>query len=144
MFTGRPWFLTPGTSSPTAAVEKLSAFVTALGSTPRIMDPAVHDRLMAWLSHLPQVMASTLMHLVGEAVGDDGLSLSGRGLRDTTRLASSAATPWADVCATNADAVGEALDALIGTLTELRHDLEDGQRLTRVFESAQHWRRHLE
>ena len=60
------------------------------------------------------------MQVVGEAVGDDGLALAGRGLVDTTRLASSPADIWKDIAATNADEIGAALDTLIALLQELR------------------------
>ncbi len=104
------------------------------------MDVAAHDRLLAFLSHLPQLTASALMQVVGEAVGADGLALAGRGLVDTTRLASSPAEIWKDIAATNADEIGRALDALIAVLQELRGDLRDGDRLTEVFEAAGRWR----
>ena len=51
------------------------------------IDVDAHDRLLAFLSHLPQLTASALMQVVGDAVGQDGLALAGRGLADTTRLA---------------------------------------------------------
>ena len=71
------------------------------------------------------------MQVVGEAVGEDGLALAGRGLVDTTRLASSPAEIWKDIAATNADEIGAALDTLIALLQELRADLGDGDRLDR-------------
>ena len=74
----------------------------------------------AYLSHLPQLTASALMQVVGDAVGEDGLALAGRGLVDTTRLASSPADIWKDIAATNADEIGAALDALIAVLQDLR------------------------
>lgn len=146
LFTGRPWLLTPSSGSLATAdqaVEKLSAFVTALGAEPRIVDVAAHDRLLAFLSHLPQLTASALMHVVGGAVGAQGLGLSGRGLADTTRLASSPPEIWRDIAATNADEIGPALDALIAVLRDLRRDLPDGERLTDVFADAAQWRRTL-
>ena len=71
---------------------------------------------MAFVSHLPQLAASALMEVVGGAVGSDGLRMAGRGLVDTTRLASSPADVWRDICLTNADAIGDALDCLIARL----------------------------
>jgi prephenate dehydrogenase len=144
LFKGRPWFLTPEATTPSSAVDELSAFVTALGATPRLMDAAAHDQLLAMVSHLPQLVASALMGVVGEAVGDEGLALSGRGLRDTTRLSSSAAEVWTDVTTTNADAIGPALDSMIEVLSALRGDLHEGRRLDEVFRCAQHWRSLLE
>ena len=99
--------------------------------------------MLAFLSHLPQLTASALMQVVGDAVGQDGLSLAGRGLADTTRLASSPADIWRDIAATNADEIGPALDALIGVLQDLRKDLKDGDELADVFEHAAHWRASL-
>src|SRR3954463_1806490 len=119
LFKGRPWLLTP-TGESGDALEKLTAFVGALGAQPRIIDAAAHDRVLAFLSHLPQLTASALMQVVGDAVGEDGLALAGRGLADTTRLASSPAEIWRDIAASNADQIGPALDALIAVLQSLR------------------------
>jgi prephenate dehydrogenase len=155
LFQGRPWLLTPDESlsrrsgadrseaKADDAVEKLSAFIRALGAEPRVMEVATHDRLLAFLSHLPQLAASALMGVVGEAVGPAGLALSGNGLADTTRLASSPADIWKDIAATNADEIGPALGALIEVLQDLRRDLPNGERLSAVFEKAADWRRTL-
>jgi prephenate dehydrogenase len=110
---------------------------------PRSLDPVAHDRLLAFLSHLPQLTASALMQVVGDAVGQEGLALAGRGLADTTRLASSPAEIWRDIAATNADEIGPALDVLIAMLQDLRRDLPTGDRLADVFSSAAVWRRAL-
>jgi prephenate dehydrogenase len=143
LFKGRPWLLTPLGDDGGDALEKLSAFVRALGATPRIVGVDAHDRLLAYLSHLPQLTASALMRIVGEAVGEDGLGLAGRGLMDTTRLASSPPEIWKDIAATNADEIGDALDALIDLLRDLKHDLAEGARLDEVFAEAAEWRRKL-
>jgi prephenate dehydrogenase len=143
LFKGRPWLLTPSRDSGGEAFEKLTAFVTALGAVPRSLDPVAHDRLLAFLSHLPQLTASALMQVVGDAVGQEGLALAGRGLADTTRLASSPAEIWRDIAATNADEIGPALDVLIAMLQDLRRDLPTGDRLADVFSSAAVWRRAL-
>ena len=146
LFAGRPWLLTPvgrtlhPSDSGGDAIDKLSAFIQALGAEPRIVLPDAHDRLLAFLSHLPQLTASALMQVVGDAVGHDGLALAGRGLADTTRLASSPADIWRDIAASNADQIGPALDALIAVLQDLRADLADGDRLEEVFTDAARWR----
>jgi len=140
LFVKRPWVLTPHGDGNAAAVEKLSAFVRALGAEPHVMDPDAHDRLLAFVSHLPQLTASALMQVIGDAVGDQGLQLAGRGLIDTTRLASSPPDIWRDVTATNADEIRTALDVLIAVLEDLRADLSSGERLTEVFDAARRWR----
>ena len=151
LFMGRPWLLTPSESLSRRSdakaegdpLEKLSAFVRALGAEPRIVDVAAHDRMLAFLSHLPQLTASALMNVVGDAVGAQGLGLSGKGLADTTRLASSPPEIWRDIVATNADEIGPALDALIALLQDLRRDLPAGDRLAEIFTDAAAWRRTL-
>ena len=122
------------------ALAKLTEFVQALGAVPRVMGVQAHDRLLAFLSHLPQLTASALMQVVGESVGQEGLLLAGRGLADTTRLASSPPEIWKDIAATNADEIGPALDALIALLQDLRRDLPDGNTLADVFADAARWR----
>jgi len=158
-FSGRPWLLTPaarpegrapreeGKRRPSGVldahgegIDKLTAFVTALGALPRITGVDEHDRLLAFLSHLPQLTASALMQVVGDAVGLEGLALAGRGLADTTRLASSPADIWRDIAATNGDEIGAALDALIARLQDLRRDLPEGYTLADVFTDAARWR----
>jgi prephenate dehydrogenase len=140
LLAGRPWLLTPAGGAGGRAVEQLSAFARAIGADPRVVSPDAHDRLRAFLSHLPQLTSSALMEVVGEAVGEEGLALAGRGLVDTTRLASSPPGIWRDVAATNADDIGPALDALIARLQDLRRDLAAGDRLTDVFTAARRWR----
>jgi prephenate dehydrogenase len=143
LFERRPWLFTPASEAAGPALEKLFAFVTALGAEPRVMAADAHDRVLALLSHLPQLTASALMQVVGEGVGVEGLSLAGRGLVDTTRLASSPADIWQDIAATNGDEIGRALDALIELLKTLRADLQDGDELADIFRSAARWRENL-
>jgi prephenate dehydrogenase len=141
LFRGRPWVLTAEALEPAApGLERLLAFVKALGAVPKLMTPGEHDHLVAWLSHLPQITASALMHVVGGSIGAEGLALAGNGLADTTRLAASPADIWTDITATNADEIGLALDELIAQLKELRKDLADGDRLTETFDAAARWR----
>jgi len=136
LFSGRPWLLTQ-TSEP------LSSFIRGLGADPKIVGVDAHDRLLAYLSRLPQLTVSALMSVVGDAVGRDGLALAGRGLADTTRLASSPADIWKDIAVTNADEIGPALDALVAVLQDLRKDLKSGERLDDVFTEAARWRETL-
>ena len=146
LFRGKPWIFTPGgvvSLDPPAALDKLFDFVRGLGARPTTMDAETHDRVMAYVSHLPQLAASALMDVVGRAAASDGLRLAGRGLTDSTRLASSPASVWREVCAANADDIGPALDALIARLTELRADLHNGRVVDEIFDDAARWRAEL-
>ena len=140
LFAGRPWLFTPATDAIGAAVDRLQQFVAALGAEPHVMSPTEHDRVLAFISHLPQLTATALMHVVGGAAGEKGLGLTGRGLADTTRLASSPASIWRDICATNADEIGAALDGLVAVLQRLRDGLETDEPVDQLFESATAWR----
>jgi prephenate dehydrogenase len=106
------------------------------------MDATEHDRIFGYVSHLPQLAISALMQTVGEAVGDGGLRLAGGGLRDSSRLAASPAPLWRDIVESNADHVDVALDELIATLRQLRHEREVA--LPRIFDEAARWKQVLD
>jgi prephenate dehydrogenase len=142
LFAGRPWIFTPGAAD-AGALASLMALARGLGAEPTALDALTHDRLMAYVSHLPQLAATALMYVAGGGADVDGLKLSGRGLLDTTRLASSPASVWRDICSSNADLIGEALDQLIAALSSLRGNLEQGTALTELFNDAAHWRTEL-
>ena len=146
LFADRPWLLTRSVSSTDAAVDSLTEFVTGLGAIPRVIDAVEHDRLLAFLSHLPQLTVTALMHVVGDHTGPEGLTLAGRGLHDTTRLASSPASPWRDIVASNGDNISTAIDALIAALEELKAASrpEGTPALERMFLSAARWKGVLE
>ena len=143
LFARRPWIFTPRDAAGSDDVSRLSAFVTGLGAQPTTMSAADHDRLMALISHLPQLVATALMEVVGTAATADGLRMAGQGLIDTTRLASSPADVWRDICATNADEISGALDRLIERLSEMRSDLQRAGVSDAVFDDAGRWRAEL-
>lgn len=136
LFDRRPWFLI----NPDApdAVRRAIRFVEALGAeaVPLSDHGQQHDRLMAALSHLPQLTASALMLAVARAVGEDNLKWAGTGLRDTTRLAGSSAEMWESVLATNSQELKPLLKALAADLSALADRLEDGEAVRRFFDEA--------
>ncbi|MGE5815039.1 MAG: prephenate dehydrogenase [Acidobacteriota bacterium] len=140
LFAGRPWILD---SDPDVDVSRLTRFLAALGAVCLRMSSGQHDHVMAFLSALPQLTVGALMHVVGEAVGADGLALAGKGLEDTTRLATSPVEVWKPIANANADEIGTALDALMEVLTRLREDLGRGEVLDNVFRSANKWKAEL-
>ena len=140
LFTDHPWILTPLTDRP-SSVDALSSFIEGLGARVHRMLPDAHDDAFAYLSHLPQIVASALMHVVGERTGEAGLALAGRGLRDTTRLAASPADIWRDIAATNGDNIGPAIDELIFVLQRMKGGSD---AIAPTFESAAHWKRILD
>lgn len=144
LFGNRPWLFTPSGATNDEVLAKLQAFATALGAVPSVIDAGTHDHLVAFISHLPQLTVSTLMAIVGDAAGGEGLALSGRGLVDTTRLAGSPAGIWKDICRTNADEIGVAIDTLVRALQRLRSRLDEGATIEETFGAANRWRHVLE
>jgi len=143
LFARRPWIFTPHNPAGADAVSRLSDFVTGLGAQPTTMSAAEHDRLMALISHLPQLATTALMEVIGRAATSAGLRMAGQGLVDTTRLASSPADVWRDICGTNADEIRNALDLLIDRLSEMRSDLQRAEMIDAVFDDAARWRAEL-
>ena len=145
LFDERPWLLTPNGSVTPSALSSLRDFVQGVGAKPIEVSAAEHDRLVAYLSHLPQLAVTALMHVVGESVGEDGLRLAGLGLRDTTRLASSPSGIWRDIVATNTTQVADAVDALIETLMRLKAQAaQPGSEFDEIFSSAARWKQKLD
>jgi prephenate dehydrogenase len=143
LFRGRRWVLTTDTGN-ALAVRRVVALVRAVGAEPVMLPAEDHDRFVAFVSHLPQVVASVLMRVVGDAVGASGLSLAGPGLRDTTRLAASQPAMWQDISRTNPDYISEALTRLLEALAALTDPRDLAQALGSVFKSAIAWRAVLE
>ena len=145
LFDGRPWFLVPSAASPQATA-RVQEFVTGLGARVTRFDDdgTAHDRIMAAVSHLPQVVAAALMKIAGEAVGPEGLRWAGPGCRDTTRLAASSASMWESVLATKADQLRPLLQQLAGELAGMAERLDDAEAVRRLFEAANRQRRALE
>jgi len=116
LFVGRPWVIAghDGISyRRAAAVEDLAL---DLGAVPIEMDAAEHDASVALVSHAPQIVASLLAARLTEAP-DAAISLTGQGLRDTTRIASSAPELWVQILAANSG-------PLVGILENFRSDLD--------------------
>ena len=125
LFEGAPYVLTPpADGSDPSALEALEETLNALGARVRVMRADEHDRALARLSHLPQLVSCALAAAVMEDVGELELSaLAGPGYRDMTRLASSPWGLWQDILATNPREVADALDALISKLAAARDGL---------------------
>jgi prephenate dehydrogenase len=108
LFLGRPWVITPHDAMPAAQVGVIEDLVLDLGAVPVIMTAEQHDSSVALVSHVPQVIASLLARrLIGGT--ESALSLSGQGLRDTSRIASSDPELWVQILGANAGAVVEVL-----------------------------------
>jgi cyclohexadieny/prephenate dehydrogenase len=146
LFEGRWTILTPESDTDAAAVDKLKAFWTALGSKVEIMSAPHHDMVLAITSHLPHLIAynivNTAEHL--ERVTEkEVIKFSAGGFRDFTRIAASDPTMWRDVFLNNKEGVMEMLRRFSDDLAELKRAIEadDGDTLFRRFSEARAVRR---
>ncbi len=121
LFAGRTWVLTE-------AEPRLEALVRALGARPVVLSAEEHDRLVAWSSHLPQVLSTTLAAMLE---GSQAETVAGPGLRDMTRLALSSFDLWDDILATNRSNVDAALAELIAQLDAARRELGQNELAAR-------------
>jgi prephenate dehydrogenase len=143
LFEKKPWLLVPAIESDEDAYDLVATLVRALGARPERIEALEHDRFMACVSHVPQLVSTALMTAAGHAVGESGLAVAGPGFRDLTRLASSGANVWTDILATNADCIAEALAAFSACLPSSVTELSDARAVAARFEQAQGWRERL-
>ena len=104
------------------------------------MEPARHDRLVAFVSHLPQVASTALMSLAATEEADEPeiLLLAAGGFRDLTRLAASNPALWSDILLANNEAIVDAIDLYVACLTKLRAEIAEdrGADVERTFAGA--------
>ncbi len=118
LFEGRAWILTPTASTSPEIIELIAQFVKLMGSTPYQMPPEKHDEVLAYISHLPQILSTSLSATILESQED--VSLAGQGLRDMTRIAGSNGELWSEILQENQQAVLHALDSFESKIAELR------------------------
>jgi prephenate dehydrogenase len=116
IFVGRPWVVCRDQETPSPDLAIVEALALDLGATPIEMTPEDHDRGVALVSHVPQLVASLLAGRFVDAP-DGSLSLAGQGVRDTTRIAASAPELWVQILGANAAPVVDVLDLLAADLT---------------------------
>jgi len=132
MFEGAVWVLTPTSGTDPEAQALVHSVVASFGAEVVTLDAAVHDRVVAMVSHVPHLTAATLM---GQAAGralQSGqgplLRLAAGGFRDMTRIAAGSPEIWPDICEDNRDAIVDVLEQLIGELEVVRDVVSSGDR----------------
>ncbi|MCU1437019.1 MAG: prephenate dehydrogenase, partial [Naasia sp.] len=124
LFLGRPWVHTPHNETTPEQIHALEDLILDLGATPVRMTPEEHDRSVAVVSHVPQLLASLMAGRLVDAAGG-AVGIAGQGLRDVTRIASSSPELWVQILGANADAVAPVIDALVDDLAALQAALRD-------------------
>src|SRR6266849_3769962 len=129
LFINRWCILTPPPGTDPKAVERLAAFWRALGANVETMTPEHHDLVLAITSHVPHLIAYTIVGTadeLGDVTESEVLQFSAGGFRDFTRIAASDPTMWRDVFLANKDAVLEMLGAFQEDLSKLTRAIRRG------------------
>jgi len=128
---GIVWVVTPPPGADAASVERLERWIERIGARVVRMEPSRHDRLVAFVSHLPQAASTALMDVAATEEADEPeiLLLAAGGFRDLTRLASSNPALWSDILLSNRRAIAEAIEIYARHLEALRMQILQGDGL---------------
>jgi len=139
LFEGRNVVLTPLEENQAAAIDRVEAMWKACGARVSRMTPERHDRVFSAVSHLPHMLAYTLVHMIATRPNAEALfGFAASGFRDFTRIAGSSAEMWRDIALANREALLADIEAYQQQLTELSRSLRqaDGAEIERLFEAA--------
>lgn len=136
--------ITPMPHTEDEYVSKLLFIVKQIGAIPLIVDPIKHDRAVAGISHLPQMMASGLVDMISkEENAELAKTLSAGGFRDMTRIASSQYRMWEDIVETNKDNIFELIDNYISELHQIKNAISN-KSLEPIFDNARNTREQIQ
>ena len=145
LFRGAAWLFTPMATGRSPLGDAWRGWVEAIGADVREIGAEEHDRVCAWVSHLPQMVSTALAALLEETFAADPEgraaveAIGGRALRETTRLGSSPYSMWRDIALTNTQPIAATLYALEQKLAHLRENLRTPE-LREEFASANRFR----
>lgn len=138
------YILTPSKASSQKDLAFLTQLVEAIGSIPIVLDCQDHDNIVAAISHVPHVIASSLVNMVRASDDEENhmFSLAAGGFKDITRIASSSPIMWQNICLTNRDSIAAFLERYMEELKRMK-ELISGQKeaeLLAAFQSAKDYR----
>jgi len=139
LFDDRNVVLTPLQENEVAAVDRVEAMWKACGARVSRMTPERHDRVFSAVSHLPHMLAYTLVHMIATRPDAEALfGFAAGGFRDFTRIAGSSAEMWRDIALANREALLADIEVYQQQLAELARRLRqaDGAEIERIFEAA--------
>jgi prephenate dehydrogenase len=129
LFQNAMWLFTPADASASELEEEWRGRVAEFGARTMDLDPARHDEICAWVSHLPQMLSTALAALLEETFAGDPVrreeiaAIGGRALRETTRLGASPYNMWRDIALSNTEPIAQTLLALEQRLAHVRENL---------------------
>lgn len=134
-----PEGLTEPSASYSDNVCRLLAVAQAVGAIPLVLDYREHDRVTAAISHLPHLVASSLVNLVKDSDSPEGIMrrVAAGGFKDITRIASCSPEMWEQICMTNAGPIGDMLEQYIGSLQDILDQIRGhkDKEIYRLFEN---------
>jgi len=129
LFHNKTYILTPALKSNLRALKKLSLLIKMIGAKKLILDPLEHDRIVSAVSHLPQIIAVSLINTIGELAlrgnNYNYFKAVGEGFKDMTRIASSPYKMWEDICDTNQENILEIIQEFKNYLEVIEHKLKN-------------------
>ena len=129
LFKDKKTVVTPSPNTDLLALEKVIGFWESIGSSVIQVDPATHDLIFAYVSHLPHVIAYTLMNCVSKVDGVENIiEYSGGGLRDYTRIAASSPEMWTSIFSQNRESILKAIEGLRINLNEMEEAIKSGDK----------------
>lgn len=138
------YILTPSAKVSQDKIDAYRCFAESLKALPIILDYQQHDQLTGTISHLPHILASTLVNFVKDTDTRDELmkTLAAGGFKDITRIASSSPAMWQQICLKNKDNISQILGGYIGALLHAKEliDTSNESELYRMFESSRDYR----
>jgi prephenate dehydrogenase len=143
LFSDRVYALCPYADTPPEALLSLMDLVEGLQAVPITLDPEEHDRIMAMVSHLPQLIAVALMQAARAGDAEHAMldKLAGRGFLDMTRLAASDYGIWKGILQTNQEAIGEAMDRFNRSLFNLNGGISEEEKAVAWEKAGRHRRK---
>lgn len=144
LFENVYYMITPTLQTSKEALEEYKALVKKMGAIPLVLSPEKHDYVTGAISHLPHVIAASLVNLISEKDKQDGIMkmIAAGGFRDITRIASSSPEMWEAICMTNADNIVQLLNTYIDDLQEIRGKIQshDREQIREFFSNARDYR----
>lgn len=138
------YILTPTPEVPQEQVDAFKSFIESLRALPVILDYRLHDQVTGTISHLPHIIAASLVCLVRDTDTKDELMkhLAAGGFKDITRIASSSPTMWQHICLNNRENISLILQRYINMLQQAKAavDESDSQALYQLFDSSRNYR----
>ncbi len=138
------YILTPGEGLKKEIVDEFAKFVSSLKALPLVLDYRQHDYITACVSHLPHLIASSLVELVRELDGPEELmkQIAAGGFKDITRIASSSPDMWEQICMTNSDNILKVLEHYQGQLERLRNEIsgKESEKIHEFFSASRDYR----